>query len=360
MLIAFPRRAVPAVLGLALAGCGGGGGSSAVVTTTSTTTGSGTTTTIDETSLGNFLPGQFSVALTSQTRVACTLDDGSAATCYELTFLANGAGDQEGAGSIGPFCPETITVPRDEAGFGVYDGETNPGFQSLIDAFAAMEADGFDIVDEAGNVTINGGPGQPACLAMPIDRTLELVYQIPVTPVPRAVAHELGTVEAIGVGLTGVPYKGNPPGVAVAQAGTPGGNGGIPALDHCGGHVDPAGYYHWHFVPQAMNEVLGSEAYDFTNRFGISCRNFFVDANAPAAYAGLAKDGYPLYGPFDLEGGENLAPETVAELDSCRGHSHETPDFPDGVYHYHARAGEAPNVPTCLTGQYSRSHFSVR
>jgi hypothetical protein len=153
-----------------------------------------------------------------------------------------------------------------------------------------------------------------------------------------------------------VPYKGNPPSVIDRD-------GRIPSLDHCGGHPDPEGYYHWHFIPQSMNLVLSSDDYDFRDESGgnIGCKNnYIVDASLgspnPSAFAGLAKDGYPIYGALDWNGTENTEP---TDLDDCNGHEHATDAFPDSVYHYHAFKEEAPNHPTCLSGLFVENDWDV-
>lgn len=87
--------------------------------------------------------------------------------------------------------------------------------------------------------------------------------------------------------------------------------------------------------------------------FGIAevqCEN--VEQRAEGL-VGFAKDGYPLYGPHE----DGAVP---ADLDSCQGHSHATTEFPDGVYHYHALETEAPNLPTCIRGNYVRDAMTYR
>ena len=340
-----------------LIGCDGSSGASNddAVADTEPETGS------ESEATGVFNSALFSNDLTSQTEVTCTLENGSTTSCYELTFIANGAGDTEGTDTIGPFCPETIFVDRSESGMGVYDGPTNPGFQSLIDAAQNMDADGFDIVDEDGNINNAGGGDSSACLEMRLDSTLEVTYMLPVTPQLRSEPYFLRTIENIGFGLNGVPYAGDPPGVAVAESGIPGsGSGNIPSLDHCGGHADPSGYYHWHFVPQSMNTVLDAEEFDFTERYGITCSNSNIAFDEPSAFAGFAKDGHPIYGAFDSVDSEDTPANDVSEVDECNGHSHATDEFPDGIYHYHALESGAPNMPACLMGSFPTRSFSVQ
>ena len=109
------------------------------------------------------------------------------------------------------------------------------------------------------------------------DSSLTVTYLIPVTPEFRSEAYYIPTVGSIGLGINGIPIKGDPPSVTTAEAGIGGtGSGNIPALDHCGGHADPAGYYHWHFIPQSINTVFDAPEYNFTNLYGISCTNTYI------------------------------------------------------------------------------------
>ena len=356
----FKFKSIILILLLAGVGCGSSSDDDDTVTSGDT---SGTETGSDDEVNGNYNADLFSVLPLTEERVSCTLENGSNTTCYELTFAANTVGDIEGDGTIGPYCPESITTPRDEAGLGVYDGDTNPGFQSLIDAAQGMDADGYDIVDEDGNIRTGGGGGDYSyCLSMPFDSTLTVTFLIPVTPEFRSEAYYIETVGSIGVGINGIPIKGDPPSVTTAEAGIGGtGSGNIPALDHCGGHADPAGYYHWHFIPQSINTVFESEEYDFTDLYNISCTNSHIEYENHAAFAGLAKDGFPIYAAYDVVDSVNTDPNDVVITDECNGHTHATEVYPDGVYHYHALEIGAPTVPVCLKGSFvERNDFSVQ
>ena len=65
--------------------------------------------------------------------------------------------------------------------------------------------------------------------------------------------------------------------------------------------------YHYHIEPTYL-----------TNQFGDD------------AFLGLLSDGFPVYGP--VENGEII---TNDDLDIYHGHTSVTPDFPNGIYHYH-------------------------
>ncbi|MDO6804433.1 YHYH protein, partial [Wenyingzhuangia sp. 1_MG-2023] len=166
-------------------------------------------------------------------------------------------------------------------------------------------------------------------LSANFDSSLEVTFLIPVTPELRSEPYYFGTIDSIGMGVNGIPLTANPPSVTVAEAGVGGtGSGNIPALDLCGGHPDPSGYYHWHFIPQSINTVYAADDYNYTELYDISCNNIYIDYDNPSAFAGLAKDGFPLYGALDSVDGLDTEPATVAELDECNGHSHATNEYP--------------------------------
>ena len=65
--------------------------------------------------------------------------------------------------------------------------------------------------------------------------------------------------------------------------------------------------YHYHVEPSYLTQEFGDDA-----------------------FLGLLSDGFPVYGP--VENGETI---TNDDLDAYHGHTSVTPDFPDGIYHYH-------------------------
>ncbi len=270
--------------------------------------------------------------LQSHTTVDCTLSDGTATTCHKLVFTGTNPTDD------GPYCPEKMD---DIGGVGVYDGKTNPGFQLLTrKLWESMEADGYDIVDDEGKVRVltdlksKPESGKGYCLALE-KVPLTLTYLIPTTPKKLGTPATIGTVEKIGVQLDGIPMTGDPPSVVSGPPGMAGAAGGaIPSIDPCGGHPDPAGYYHAHFVPESMNLVL--KAHGIT---AVSCTRV---KQADHVLAGFAKDGYPVYSAS--------ASDQPTDLDACNGKTGPTAEFPDGTYHYYAFKDQAPNMPPCLVG----------
>ncbi|WP_282068384.1 YHYH protein [Olleya namhaensis] len=279
-------------------------------------------------------------SLVSYEKVDCTLEDGSQGDCYQLVFTSNPVEN-------GPYCPTTID---DVGGLGVYDGATNPGFQVMkASLFNAMEADGYDIVDDNGDIHIddfNSGATNPDfayCLEAAPNNNLLLTFLIPATPVLASSNNVIDTVELVGLSLDGVPINGDPPSV-VNGPGVPGISGGnIPSLDPCGGHHDPAGYYHWHFVPEVMSQVLEANGID-----DVACT--LINQVSGSQLIGFAKDGFPIYA-YQVE---------PSDLDECGGITASTTEYPDGVYHYVASTTDAPNVPKCLKGVAAVNSFSFQ
>lgn len=292
-----------------------------------------------------------SIAFTEPVSIVnCTLEDGTQTQCYELKFYANNVNDD------GPFCPPTIS---DVGGMGVYEpgaSGTNVGLAAIDSVLLSIiEADGFDIVQPDGTVNINApgtgnmpSPGLSYCLQAIGDDDLELVYLIPVTPHDLSTPNIIQTVEQLGVSLQGVPLKGYPPAVIGGGPGGGGPGGGsdvlMPALDACGGHHDPFGYYHWHLIANSTNTLLSD-----LNITAVSCTSFPQDNSG---LMGFAMDGYPIYGQFDAG---NTVP---SGLDACNGHVGPTAEYPAGVYHYHALQGDAPNIPPCLKGASANNNFT--
>jgi hypothetical protein len=62
-----------------------------------------------------------------------------------------------------------------------------------------------------------------------------------------------------------------------------------------------------------------------------NCVTSQVDkAGGPSHIIGIALDGFPIYGGYDLNG--NVI--NVSQLDACNGITSPTPEFPTGAYHY--------------------------
>jgi hypothetical protein len=173
---------------------------------------------------------------------------------------------------------------------------------------------------------------------------LQLTFIIPAEPQLGNANDDIMEVELIGLSLDGVPINGDPPSaINGPMMGGPGGGGdeiNFPSLDPCGGHHDPAGYYHWHFVPEVVNQVL--EANGITE---ISCTK--VTQTTGTQLVGFAKDGFPIYAYAD----------EPSDLDDCGGRTAITTEYPAGIYHYVASTTAAANVPKCLKGVAANNAF---
>jgi len=134
-----------------------------------------------------------------------------------------------------------------------------------------------------------------------------LVFRIPITPT-RLTTPSPTPLGPIGVALNGVPlfnqYAANYQPLGAE----------INSFDQYNGHPQQTGQYHYHVEP------------------------LWLTRNSKEALIGVLLDGYPVYGP-----NENGAPVSSASLDAAHGHVGVTPEFPQGIYHYHT-TGDAPYI----------------
>jgi hypothetical protein len=108
---------------------------------------------------------------------------------------------------------------------------------------------------------------------------------------------------------------------------------GAAFLDTCNGHPLQSGAsYHYHASPPCVTETV--------DRPGLH-----------SEMIGVLLDGFPIYGPQ----GDGGVVVTNAELDECSGHFGPTPEFPDGIYHYHLTTEEAPYSIDCYHGEVDAS-----
>ena len=106
-------------------------------------------------------------------------------------------------------------------------------------------------------------------------------------------------------------------------------------LDDCNGHtlVDGSNY-HYHGIPVCLTSRLEVEG-------------------EHSRMLGVLEDGFPVYANQDMNG----APIGNDSLDECSGHVGPTPEFPDGTYHYHLTADEAPYMIDCYHGEIEQASF---
>ena len=263
--------------------------------------------------------------------VDCTLENGAAAKCAKIVVK-----HQPDNLKIGPFCPETLD---DKGGVWNWDGEKS-GLYRIDEKFLTMlETQGYQFYDADGKVNIvDVRTTQPtvsnACLSASADESVEMTILLPLSPVKADEETSLGTVAKVGLALDGVPIFADAP--SVLQTGH------MPALDTCGGHIDPGGWYHWHATSTDINSVFEHDHVD------ASCA---LEQKADALFA-YAFDGYAIYGSVDSNG------KIPTDLDACNGHTSATLENPKGTYHYHAST-EFPNLPSCLSGVVAQDNFTT-
>ena len=104
-------------------------------------------------------------------------------------------------------------------------------------------------------------------------------------------------------------------------------------LDNCNGHTLVDGTsYHYHGIPVCIAEAA-------------------AQPGEHSIMIGVLADGFPVYSNFDVGG---IAVKSD-DLDECSGQFGPTPEFPDGIYHYHLTADEAPYMIDCYHGEIEAS-----
>ncbi|MEL7111149.1 MAG: YHYH protein [Pseudomonadota bacterium] len=201
-----------------------------------------------------------------------------------------------------------------------------------------IAAQGYKMFDAVGDVYISdisrAAPiEQHTCIQVSEDKTVEITALIPLDPILANHPTELGIVDKIGIAVNGSPIFSDAPSVSHT--------GHMPALDTCGGHVDPGGWYHWHANARDIDSVF--EAHDVT----AECH---IQQDATALF-GYAFDGFPIYGSLESNG------QSPQDLDRCGGHVGEMPNDEIG-YRYHTSL-EFPNLPACLSGVPAKGNFET-
>lgn len=265
--------------------------------------------------------------------VDCTLADGTETKCLQVTAASYYESDDD----LGPFCPETLD---DIGGIWPWDGE-NAGMYRLDREFWEMlHGLGYTFYDDDGNINIqiptdiDNETGLAACLHMPLEPEIETTTLIPIYPKTDVSPTEVTTVSHLGLALDGTPVFGDAPSVLFT--------GNLPALDYCGGHVDPGSWYHHHLMATDVQRVLDLDGVDVT------C----PAPQSSSALFGFASDGFPMFGSQDADG------TTPDDLDDCRGHTGPTELSDTDMYHYHSGTSFY-NLPRCLVGVTPLDNFST-
>jgi YHYH protein len=263
--------------------------------------------------------------------VDCTLTTGEASKCAQLTVKHKPDNLQ-----VGPFCPTTV---NDTGGIWNWDGK-EAGLYRVNGKFLRMlNSLGYKFYDAAGKVYISTSTATKpkfdnTCMSMKADTAVEMTILLPMTPKMADKPTDLGTIAKVGLALDGVPIFADAPSVLKT--------GHMPALDTCGGHIDPGGWYHWHATPTDINSVYDQK------KVAAKC----ALQQSPSAQFAYAFDGYAMYGTTDMDG------KVPTDLDACNGHIGTTARNPEGEYHYHATS-DFPNLPKCLKGVQAKDNFST-
>lgn len=118
---------------------------------------------------------------------------------------------------------------------------------------------------------------------------------------------------------------------------------GVFFVDSCNGHplalnADGTGQgnYHYHGIPYCLTDIVDLEG-------------------EHSSILGFLVDGFPFYGPK----GESGVTITSDDLDECSGHLGATPEFPEGIYHYHITEDRSPYTVDCYHGEVEASAGGV-
>jgi hypothetical protein len=115
----------------------------------------------------------------------------------------------------------------------------------------------------------------------------------------------------------------------------------------CGGSTCTAS-----FIDPCNQHTAGGTGGSTWHFHGVpTCWTSFRDGAGPSHIIGIALDGYPIYGGYDINGNAVSA----ASLDACNGITSATPEFPSGAYHYVLPVGVTTKQSSinCYTGTVS-------
>jgi hypothetical protein len=263
--------------------------------------------------------------------VDCVLADGAKSKCAQITVKYKPENLK-----IGPFCPATV---NEAGGIWNWDGQKS-GLYRIDGPFLKMLKDmGYEFYDSAGKVHITTDiASRPkfdhTCMSMKPQTAVTMTILLPIKAKMASEPAELGTVAKVGLALDGVPIFADAPSVLDT--------GHMPALDQCGGHIDPGGWYHWHATATDINTLYQKK------KISAQCALL----QEPSAQFAYAFDGFAMFGTADMDG------KVPSDLDTCQGHYGPTKANPKGEYHYHATAN-FPNLPKCLKGVQAKNNFST-
>ncbi|MGL5809941.1 MAG: YHYH protein [Nocardioides sp.] len=245
-------------------------------------------------------------------------DDVSTATdADESTASASASGEDSSAGGL---------AARSEA---ILAAQWSDNVSISIDGpTATFESDGVPSHEILDTYLADGKDGKYVAGGV---EAYDARFSFPVVPTEADSAQDTGN-GAIGVAISGAvffnPYEGDGSGTVANDDNST--IDGVPFIDACGGHPLPnAISYHYHGIPFCITDEVDTPG-------------------EHSAVIGYLFDGYGIYGPQD-DGGEE-----PTDLDECMGHVGPTPDFPEGVYHYHV-SSRANYISECFHGEAATS-----
>ena len=243
----------------------------------------------------------------------------TAGPARDVIYLCNGGGGGGGASTQGPWFNGDGTWDATEKAFvdGSVDWPTATFSENVSGDTRSLAGNGLPD-HTTGNFPIAASDDAYAYDRNPNSiRTQTLSYSLPAAPdkgSPRCVG---GT---IGVAKNGVPiFNGLDAGNRDAVA--------WEIQDMCDGHPQVSGQYHYHSIPDCINEGESRKKH--------------------SKLVGWALDGFAIYGERG-EDGEELSND---DLDVCHGHTHKVKLDGEKVrtYHYHGTA-EYPYTVGCFRG----------
>jgi len=135
------------------------------------------------------------------------------------------------------------------------------------------------------------------------------------------------------------------------------------AYDICNGHSDKKHQYHYHIPPICLMESMGVSFADsaswWINDEGNATRDFadlanqFPDSGPASPVIGFARDGFPIFGPYDDAGSLQRGAAFGGDLDECNGKMDGY-----GSYGYYMTV-DPPFAPPCLKGEIGLFTYST-
>ena len=158
-----------------------------------------------------------------------------------------------------------------------------------------------------------------------------IIMKIPISPVEASPKQDtsLGT---IGLALNGVSFynEAAAPGDEITDE--------LFTFDQCSGHPQQSGVYHYHVDPVCLIRDLGGDVNTESQQANGQTYTWLEDSgNNAELLLGFLRDGFPVYGPVgngEVDCHDNPVTEPIGQYN---GHFHCTAEFPDGIFHYHAK-----------------------